>query len=135
MAGRRVLADTSLFIEHLRARDKTKTHLYRLASKAEVETCSIVAAEIFYGARRPEAEEQAWSVLRPFPIHPFTVEMAARGSAIVRELQKNNRLQDVRDVMIAATALELELPIATLNRTHFSQIPGLKLKALPGIKK
>lgn len=29
----------------------------------------------------------------------------------------------LRDVMIAATALDLGLPIATLNRSHFEKIP------------
>lgn len=130
MANRRVLVDSSVFIEHLRARDKTKTHLYELENKAEVETCSIVAAEIFYGARRIEAEERAWALLRPFPIHAFTLEMASRGSAIVRELMKTNRIQELRDIMIAATALDLGLPVATLNRSHFEKIPELKLKTL-----
>ncbi len=59
MEGRRVLADTTLFIEHLRAKDKTSTHLYNLTSRFQVETCAIVAAEIYYGARKAEAENQA----------------------------------------------------------------------------
>jgi predicted nucleic acid-binding protein len=34
--------------------------------------------------------------------------------------------------MIAATALELEMSIATLNRNHFAQIPDLILEPIPG---
>ncbi|MCL5271427.1 MAG: type II toxin-antitoxin system VapC family toxin [bacterium] len=135
MVGRRILADTSLFIEHLRATVKTRTHLYRLVSECDVETCGIIAAELFYGARHPKAENQALAVLRPFPIQPFTMAMAARTSIIAQALKKINRMQDLRDVMIAATALELELPIATLNRNHSNHIPGLRIKTLPAIKK
>ncbi|MEN6627670.1 MAG: type II toxin-antitoxin system VapC family toxin [Candidatus Sumerlaeia bacterium] len=127
MESRRVLADTSLFIEHLRAPDKTQTHLYRLALKSEVETCSIVAAEIYYGARKIESEKQASAVLAPFIVHPFTAAMAERMSRIVRELRKKNQMQDIRDVMIAAAALELNVSLATINRAHFERMPGLRL--------
>lgn len=131
MEGRRVLADTSLFIEHLRSRDKTNTHLYRLSIYADVETSALVVAEIFYGARRLELEEQAVATLRPIPIHPFEVEMSVRMGALVRDLLKINCMVDIRDLMIASTALELGLPVATLNHSHFSRIPGLALVDLP----
>jgi predicted nucleic acid-binding protein len=130
VARRRVLVDTSLFIEHLRARDKASTHLHRIASEIRVETCAIVAAELYYGATKLDLEEQVEAALRLVPICPFTVEMAARMSSIVRELRRKNRIQDLRDVMIAATALELGLPVATLNRAHFGSIAGLKLQAM-----
>jgi len=125
MADERVLADTSLFIEHLRARDKTKTSLYRLTRSAEVETCAIVAAEVFYGARNAASEQKAWSVLQPFTIHPFTVEMAARQCTVLPELVRRNRVPDIRDLMIAVTALEVDAPVATLNPSHFEAIVAL----------
>lgn len=127
MDAERVLADTSLFIEHLRSRDKSSTRLYRETSRRQVETSAIVAAEIYYGARTSDAELQARSALAPFIIHAFTPEMAARQGEIVRELVRQNRLQDMRDVMIAACALELGLPVAKLNRSHFESVPGLAL--------
>ena len=127
MARRRVLADTTLFIEHLRAQDKEDTRLYKLAEKNQVETCAVVAAEVFYGTRSPDKERQAWSVLRPFPIHPFTIQMAAKQSAVLPDLVQRNKVPDIRDMMIAATAIVLGLPVATLNRSHFEEIPGLEL--------
>jgi len=127
MEGRRVLADTSLFIEHLRARDKTATTLYRLTRSVRIETCAIVAAEIFYGARTVRAEQQARSVLQPFIIHPFTAEMAGRQCAVMQGFAEVNCVPDIRDVMIAATALELSLPVATLNRRHFERLSAIEL--------
>ena len=130
MARRRVLVDTSLFIEHLRARGKFSTPLHRLATECQIETCAIVSGELYYGARSAEMEKQVESQLHSIPIHPYTASMAARMSAIVQELARRNKIQDLRDVMIAATALELQLPVATLNRAHFKQIAGLELEAL-----
>jgi len=53
--------------------------------------------------------------------------MAARQPALVRKLTRANRLPDIRDLMIAVTALELGLPIATFNRQHFQTIPEIVL--------
>ncbi len=130
MDSQRVLADTSLFIEHLRAKDKTATLLYRLTNQKQVETCAIVAAEIYYGARKKEAEDAATALLQPFIVHPFTLSMAARQSAILIPSIKLNRTIDLRDLMIGVTAIELEMPIATLNRAHFDGIPGLEVFAM-----
>lgn len=131
MAGRRVLADTSLFIEYLRARDKTATHLFNLTRMASVETVAIVAAEIFYGARKIDSEARAFKLLDAYPVHSFTRDMAARQSSMLRELIRMNQMIEIRDSMIAAAAIELSLPIATLNRSHFFHIPGLILEDLP----
>jgi len=131
MEDGRVLADTSLFIEHLRSRDKTSTTLFRLTEQFNVETSAVVAAEVFFGARTEIAERQAWSVLRPFPIHPFTVEMAARMTTLLTGLIHINRIPDIRDMMIATASIEMGIPLATLNLSHFEAVPGLSLVTLP----
>jgi tRNA(fMet)-specific endonuclease VapC len=128
MERRRILIDSTIFIEHLRARNKLQTTLYKLVQTCQVETSAIVAAEIFYGARKPEAKTQAHSILTPFIIHPFTFQMAARQSDIIIELSKINKMIDLRDLMIAATALEFKLPIVTHNRSHFDNISGLEIE-------
>ena len=127
MASGRVLVDTSLFIEHLRSREKSATTLYRLQETAEPETGAIVAAELFYGARRQGSEEQVAAVLEPFFIHDFTSAMAARLPGIVQAMLRDNRTADLRDLMIAATALETGLPVATLNKKHFECISGIEI--------
>ena len=131
MAAERVLADTSLFIEHLRSRDKTQSTLYRALLASEVETCAIVAAEVLVGARTPESEANARSLLRPFVIHAFTAAMAERLPQMVQELRARGQTRDLRDLMIAATAAVLGLPIATLNRAHFEDLSGVRSELPP----
>jgi len=111
-----------------------RTFLYRLAAQGEVETSAIVATEVFYGARKPESERQALSLLGVFPVHPFTVSIAARQCAVLPELVRSNRVPDLRDLLIAVTALELEIPIATLNRAHYEDIPGLEIVDLSDLE-
>src|SRR5262245_31048029 len=107
MARRRVLADTSLFIEYLRTRNKESTRLFRLEQIVDVDTCAIVAAEILYGARTAPKQEESRALVEAYSIHPFTYNMAIRVSDVVQELLKKNKIQDLRDIMIAATAIEL----------------------------
>jgi predicted nucleic acid-binding protein len=133
VARGRVLADTSLFIEHLRAKDKTAAQLYLLTNRFDVGTSAVVAAEIFNGARTVGAEQQARSVLRPFVVHPFTLEMAARQCSVLPDLLERGHTLDIRDMMIAMSALELDLPLATLNQSHFRWVPGLSLVAFEPI--
>jgi predicted nucleic acid-binding protein len=104
-----------------------------LTQRLRIETRAIVAAEIFYGARTAQAEQQSWSVLNPFVIHPFTVEMPARQCAIMQEFSAGSRIPDIRDIMIAATALELSLPIATVNRRHFEHLAAVELLDAAGL--
>lgn len=127
MADNRILADTSVFIEYLRSKQKESTQLLKMAATKNVETSAIVAAELYYGARTPSAEKRIREVLEDFTVHAFTNEMAARQCEIVRDLLQKNKMQDIRDIMIATTALELGLPLATLNPAHFEPILGLIL--------
>jgi len=53
--------------------------------------------------------------------------MAAHLTALLSDLVKINRIPDIRDMMIAATALQMNIPLATLNHTHFESMPGLTL--------
>jgi tRNA(fMet)-specific endonuclease VapC len=40
-----------------------------------------------------------------------------------------NQLLEIRDILIAATALAYDLPLMTLNTRHFDRIEGLQLRA------
>jgi tRNA(fMet)-specific endonuclease VapC len=40
---------------------------------------------------------------------------------------KNNKIIDIADILIGATALSHNIPIATLNNNHFERIKNLEL--------
>ena len=46
---------------------------------------------------------------------------------LVAPLYHKKQILDANDMIIAATALAKNIPLATLNRKHFSFIKGLKL--------
>ena len=46
---------------------------------------------------------------------------------IYRQLKRENKLIDIADILIAATAMVNDFPLATFNRNHFERIRGLRI--------
>ncbi len=58
---------------------------------------------------------------------PSDDQLARRWVQFVTEQTKLGRTLSFADSWIAATALRHQLPLATHNRKHFEQVPGLNL--------
>jgi predicted nucleic acid-binding protein len=73
-------------------------------------------------ASRQIGEEQLLSVMQALP---FDEKVARRAAALHDELIRMNAEIGIKDVLIAATCLEHQLPILTLNEKHFRRVAGL----------
>lgn len=62
---------------------------------------------------------------RPYPVLPWTKEVAWNYGIIYRALAAKGQLIGANDMWIAATALANEYGIVTGNQDEFSRIPGL----------
>jgi predicted nucleic acid-binding protein len=58
---------------------------------------------------------------------PFATRVAKQAVAIYKQLKQQNKLIDIPDIMIAGTAMQNEVPLATLNRNHFERVNGLEI--------
>ena len=101
---------------HLRGAHELRAGEHRLAYSV------ITRAELFAGTIATDAVSQ---VLAPFREFAVDREVAERAGRIRRDA--NLRL---RDALIAATALEHGLNLATRNRADFTHVTGLRLRAL-----
>ena len=123
----RILVDTSIFIEYLRAKTKENTTLFKLPNDSILFISTVTLFELFAGA----TDQQKWNDIKilteDLPILPFTIELAKHAAKVYQELKKQNQIIDIRDIFIASTALINNLPVATLNIEHFSRISGLNL--------
>ena len=45
--------------------------------------------------------------------------------SIHKALKRKNKMIEIPDLLIAATALTHQLPIATINKKHFERVEGL----------
>lgn len=125
-----VLIDTSIIIEHLRKQRRDKSILYHIASDFTLYAPTIVEFELFAGAIDPQKRRDVESILSWCIILPLVSEVAQQ-AAIYRNLKAKNQLIEIRDILIAATALTYDLPLMTLNREHFNRIERLRMHELP----
>jgi predicted nucleic acid-binding protein len=87
---------------------------------------SIAKAEIMIGVK--DALEDYWNlVFEKFEVFPFTDQLVKNVRNIAVQLKRKSMMIDLDDMMIAATALEKGLPLATMNQRHFERIDGLEL--------
>jgi tRNA(fMet)-specific endonuclease VapC len=66
-------------------------------------------------------------LIRDVPVHPVTVETARIAGRIEGDQAAHGVTIAFEDLLIAATALQLDFGVATSNVRHFEQIPSLKV--------
>lgn len=109
-----ILVDTDIFIDHLRGSAELKVGRNRLHYSV------VTRAELFAGNSATDLVSQ---LLAPFRELTVDRSVAERAGRIAREF----RLR-MPDALIAATALERQLTLATRNRKDFDKVGGLRIR-------
>jgi len=112
-----VLVDTDIFIDHLRGAVELKPGKHRLHYSV------ITRTELFAGNAGTDIITQ---LLAPFHEVPVDRAVAERAGRIRRESGVA-----IPDALIAASALEHGLSVATRNTKHFAPIRGIRIRSLP----
>jgi tRNA(fMet)-specific endonuclease VapC len=122
-----ILLDSSVLIELFRKKDKNQTLFYSLSqSNADLCISSITYYEIGIGNRKSHFDY--WETLTEnLTVIPFDMACALSAIDIYIDLLKANKMIDLADILIGATALAHDIPIATLNYKHFERISGLEI--------
>lgn len=121
-----ILIDTSIIIDHLRRKDKTNSYLTQIIHKYSNLAISIITySELWSG-------KGVWeSKIRNNEITIFckNVQAIPCSQIIAKKAGRIRSYNPVSlpDAIIAATAIEHKLPLATLNTKDFTGIPHLKL--------
>jgi len=111
-----VLVDTDIFIDHLRGAVELKPGRHRLHYSV------ITRAELFAGTAGTDLARRVLAAFREIAVDRAIAERAGR-------IQREVGLR-MPDALIAATALEHRLGLATRNIKHFGPVRGLRLRAL-----
>ena len=111
-----LLVDTDVFIDHLRGASELKPGRHRLHYSV------VTRAELFAGNSATDLVSQ---LLAPFREIPVDRSIAERAGRVAREFQLR-----LPDALIAATALENRLSLATRNRKHFDNVRGVRIRNL-----
>ena len=127
MESSELVIDTSIFIDFLRAKDKKKTHLYKLSDSQNRYVTSVTVYELYIGATDDQKIADINILIQDLIVLPFDDIVSIKAAEIYHELRKANKMIEFRHIFIAATCIVHQLPIKTLNKSHFSRIKGLKL--------
>lgn len=124
------LLDTNTCIKYLNGRsEKIKQHLDTLQAE-DILMCSVVKAELFYGAiksARPteNLSKQHYFVNR-FSSLPFDDRAAEIYAEIRARLEKLGTPIGPNDLLIAAIALANQVTLVTHNTGEFGRVEGLQ---------
>ncbi len=128
-----LLIDTSVAVAMERERESLQSLLDR-ASDEQVAVAAITASELLHGVHRADTAmrrerrlRHVETLLEAVSVLPFDLDVARVHSRIWADLATRGNVIGAHDLQIAATALNHDLPLATLDREHFSRIDGLRL--------
>ncbi|GAB3655445.1 type II toxin-antitoxin system VapC family toxin [Echinicola sediminis] len=111
----------------MRAKDKTKTRLYDIYEEERLSVSTVTLFELLAGANTPQKREEIFLITDPIQKLDFTDAVALNAAEIYRQLKRNNRLIEFRDIFIAATCIVHDETLLTFNKKHFNRIKDLKI--------
>ena len=112
-----VLVDTDLFVDHLRGAHALRVGRHRVSYSV------VTLAELVAGTSATAAVAELLAAFRARPVDAAIAERAGR-------IRRESGIL-LPDALIAATALEHRLGLATRNRRHFERVRGLRFRTLP----
>ena len=127
MENRMICLDTSVLIDYYRKQKKSESLFFKLTEKYSAFAVSAVTEyELYLG--NSQEQDMFWNnFFSQITVLPFDTRAVKQAVSIYKQLKQSSKLIDIPDIMIAGTAMQNNIPLATLNRKHFERINGLKI--------
>ena len=126
----RYLLDTNICTALIRRRSPHMLARLQTFALDDLGISTITVAELTYGAaksQRPEQNRHALDqFLLPFALLPFDDAAATIYGSLRSHLERQGMPIGPLDLLIAAQALALELPLVTNNTAEFARVPDLR---------
>ena len=126
------LLDTNTCIRYLNGTSENVRQRMEASSPEEIVLCSVVKAELIYGAFKGVRSKANLERLELFSSRfdslPFDDEAAWRYGEIRADLERRGTVIGPNDLMIAAIGLAKEAVVVTNNQDEFSRVRGLALE-------
>ena len=108
-----MVLDSTIFIEHLPATEKTKTTFWRIPDGTALYVSVVTLYELYMGATSPKKWNDVSLLVEGLTILPLTRRVSEEAARAYQDLRTKNQLIGHRDIFIAATALVHDLPVKT----------------------
>lgn len=101
-------------------------------SPGSVYLCSVVKAELYFGARNSsrvaENLQRVTAFCDAFQSLPFDDAAAGQYGVIRADLRREGRMIGANDLMIASIALSCGMTLVTRNAAEFRRVPALRVE-------
>ncbi len=128
----RYLLDTNVCVRFLNGESELLRQQFLRTDRQDIAVCSVVKAELFYGAMRSNDPTSAWARQRRFleefvslPLDDFAALIAGRVHA---QLANAGTPIGIHDLLIAAIALANNLILVTHNTREFERVEDLEIE-------
>lgn len=126
------LLDTNICIYVIKKKPLQVLQQFQEYSFGDIGVSSITVAELAYGVQKSRYKKKNQAALEqfllPLEITPFDDQAAMAYGTIRASLEAKGRPIGSLDMLIAAQALSLGVPLVTNNVDEFSRVPGLILE-------
>lgn len=112
------LVDTDVLVAHLRGVAAARDWLREQRRQGPLSISAVTVTELTGGMRSHERSE-VWALLAALHTEPVTELIARQAGRFMREFRRSHSGIGLGDYLIAATAQERGLELATLNTKHF----------------
>lgn len=119
-----ILVDTDVLVEHLRGRQAAAVWLLDARSKGPLVISVVSVAELTGGMRSHERAEVT-RLLAALRLRDVDEDVARRAGELRRTYRRSHSGIALPDYLIAATAQQDGLELATRNLRHFPMFPEL----------
>ncbi len=126
------LLDTNVCIIYLKGRNLNLRQRFDALSIEEIAVCSVVKAELFYGAMKSANPERNFALqqafLNQFVSLPFDDLAATTFGTVRAQLETRGKSIGAYDLQIAAIALANNLTLVTHNTREFERVDRLQIE-------
>ena len=120
-----ILVDTDICIDFFAGRGVAAQALEQLFIQQRAFLSAITVFELFAGVTARRRIEQIETLTSTVHVLAITLAAARLAGELYTRLKSEGKLIGNNDLFLAASALELDIPLMTRNRRHFSRIADL----------
>ena len=128
----RYLLDTNICIYIMKKRPESVIKKFQSFRGGDIGISSVTLAELNYGVAKSQRVVHNKNLLEqflvPMELYAFDCLAAEAYGHLRAQLEKKGRPIGAMDLMIAAHALSLDMPIVTNNIREFKRVTGLKVE-------
>ncbi len=125
-ASSRALVETTILVDFLRGAAAAAAYLDEARPHGTLVCSAVTAAELTVGARDRADLRKIRQFLARFQVEPISAADSTRALKWLGRLFHSHGI-GFHDCLIAAAAVRLHIPVATLNEKHFRAIPSVKV--------